>query len=265
MKRQRIGMAVGLLGNFMFGWGLYHLMGIGNCGGYYAPCPDSSWVYFLAMPVGIIVSILSIFVGGALIFLTTFATVGVASILRGINGGVGGDGDPTFPFVFGGLFLLPAVLPLVLAVAAVPYLRRNARRKQGLVQTGARATATVTSVRDTGTTINNSPFVELSLSVQPDGGGAPFEINRKLTVSRLAIPRVGDHYPLWYDPRDPSRFRLGDLVQRAPHAATEPATGWVSELGRLNDLRLSGALTDEEFNRAKDRLLSGSPPAPAGG
>jgi phage shock protein PspC (stress-responsive transcriptional regulator) len=33
------------------------------------------------------------------------------------------------------------------------------------------------------------------------------------------------------------------------------------ELGRLAELRASGGLTDEEFSRAKERLLNGEPPA----
>lgn len=266
MKRQHAGIAVGLLGNFMFGWGLYHVMGIGSCGGVHPECPSASWPYFVAMPAGIIVSICSIFVGGPIIFATTFATVGIASILRGINGGVGGDGDTTFPFVFGAFFLLPALLPILL----IPFTRRSRRRAKRLMTEGRKATATVTAVSDTGVTINDDPRVELTLSIQPDDGGAAFEATRKLTVSRLEIPRPGDRYPVFYDPAEPARFQMGSLplapLPPSPAADATPQpteTEWVSELGRLNDLRLSGALTDEEFTRAKDRLLSGSPREPA--
>ena len=263
MKRQHVGIAVGLLGNFMFGWGLYHLMGIGSCGGPYPACPGSAWVYFVALPVGIIVSILSIFVGGGLIFLTTFGAVGVASILRGINGGVGGDGDTTFPFVFGGLFLLPVLLPLFF----IPFGKRSKRRKAWLRAQGKKAVATVTAVDDTGVTVNQNPGVRLKLSIQPNNGEPAFEGEHLAVVSRVDVPRVGDRHPVWYDPRDTSKFDIGNKIQAAEPAPTpEPSerpTDWVNELAKLNDLRLSGALTDEEFTKAKDRLLAGSPREPA--
>ena len=261
MKRRSLGLGVVLVGNLLFGWGLYKIMGVGSCGGLRPACPASSWAYFVAMPLGILLSMIGIFTGGAIGFVSIFMTVGIASILRGINGGVGGDGGTTFPFVFGALFLLPPLLPLL----AWPFLRGRKKRSRGLVDSGTKAVATVTSIRDTGVTIDNSPRVELALRVEPEGGGAAFDTTCKLTVSRLAIPRVGDRYPVWYDPQDTSRFRIGDLMRSSPEAAPAPETEWVSELGRLNELRLAGALTDEEFTRAKDRLLAGSPPAPAGG
>jgi phage shock protein PspC (stress-responsive transcriptional regulator) len=36
------------------------------------------------------------------------------------------------------------------------------------------------------------------------------------------------------------------------------------EIQRLNELRSQGALTDDEFTRAKARLIAGDPPAPPG-
>ena len=260
MKRRHIGIATGLLGNFMFGWGLYHLLGIGSCGGEYPPCPSSAWPYFVTVPVGMIVSILSIFAGGGFLFLTTFGSVGVASILRGINGGVGPEHDTTFAYVFGGFFLLPLLLPFLF----VPWARRRARQAERLVAEGRKGIATVTAVRDTGLTVNNDPRVELTLSIEPEDGGAAFEASRKMIVSRLEIPRVGDRYDVSYDPEDRTRFELRPAAEPAP-AAQPAAQEWVTELGMLNDLRLSGALSDEEFSRAKDRLLAGSPPAPVSG
>ena len=38
--------------------------------------------------------------------------------------------------------------------------------------------------------------------------------------------------------------------------------GIADEITRLAELRASGALTDDEFQRAKSRLLDASPPAP---
>jgi hypothetical protein len=101
----------------------------------------------------------------------------------------------------------------------------------------------------------------------------------------VAIPRAGDRYPVWYDPADPSKFGLGTEVDAtaapdiralfaragrvpggvtapapaasaAPAASPPPELDWVEQLGRLNELRLAGALSDEEFELAKQKLLS---------
>jgi hypothetical protein len=270
------GMLLGLAGNIAFGWGLYNLMGIGSCGGEYAPCPSEATPYFLAIPAGIIASVAATFIGGGIFAFTgIFATVGIASILRGLNGGV--DGDTTFPFVFGGCFAAAALLPVFLLGVG----RRKRALAEALVATGRRGIATVVSVQDTGMTINENPRVELTVRIEPDDGGAAFEGTKAITVSRVAIPRAGDRYPVWYDPADPSRFGLGTEVDEtaapdiralfaragrvpggapAPEPAPPPPAppaelNWVEQLGRLNELRLAGALSDEEFERAKQKLL----------
>ena len=281
MKPKPVGIVIGLVGNFLFGWGLYKLMGIGSCGGEYPPCPSTAWPYFIAVPLGFIISFVGIFAGGGgFAFMGIFTTVGIASIVRGINGGVGPEQDETFAFVFGGIFLLPLILPL----AFVPFARRKARLAERLVAEGKKGIGTVTAVHDTNVTINNNPRVRVELSIRPEDGGQAFTGEKAMVVSRVDIPRVGDRYPVWYDPQDPSKFGIGTGVDSTAPAdvralfakatspvplpqpeTTAPGTDWVTELGRLNSLRMSGALSDEEFARVKDRLLAGSPPAPAGG
>ena len=55
------------------------------------------------------------------------------------------------------------------------------------------------------------------------------------------------------------------MAATAPAPASEPAVAasapvdTVGRLTKLNDLRLTGALTDEEFTAAKDRLLGVTP------
>lgn len=279
MKPKPAGLLLGLAGNLVLGWGIYNVLGTGSCGGEYPPCPASSAPHILALPLGMVTSMLAIFLGGGPVaFLGMFAAVGAASILRGANGG---EGDGTFALVFGAFFLLPVLLPLFL----IPYGKRRARRAERLVAEGKRAIATVTAIEDTGVTINNNPRVRLTLSIQPEDGGPAFDGEKAMVVPRVDIPRVGDRYPVWYDPQDPTTFGIGTGVQAdapadvralfvkagapAPLPPPEPAPSgaknWVTELGRLNDLRMSGALTDEEFARAKDKLLAGSPREPAAG
>lgn len=265
MKLKPLGMALGLAGNLALGWGIYTVMGIGSCGGAYPPCPGGAALSIAAIPVGIIVSVIAIFLGGALSFIGVFAAVGIASILRGLIGGVGGDGDTIFPFVFGGFFLLPTLLPILF----IPFAKRARRRGERLKAIGRHGIGTVTGVQDTGVAVNNNPRVRLTLDIEPADGGASFVHEEARIVPRVDIPRAGDRYRVLFDPDDPSHLAIGqELRAETPPAPERPPAqqDWVNELGSLNDLRLQGALTDEEFTKAKDRLLSaGSPREPAAG
>ena len=66
-------------------------------------------------------------------------------------------------------------------------------KKKKILQDGISARAVVIGVADTGMTVNDNPRVKLTLQVQPEGD-APFEATKKVTVSRVAIPSVGDQY-----------------------------------------------------------------------
>ncbi len=138
-------------------------------------------------------------------------------------------------------------------LAAQDYAGWNTLEQSELVHAGRRAPAVVIDVKDTGTTINNQPRVRLRLRVQPEGE-PPFEVERKLLVSRLAIPRAGERVEVAYDPDDRERFTfrvpdLADDVARAPSR--------LDELAKLAELRSSGVLTEEEFEAEKRRILAG--------
>lgn len=94
-------------------------------------------------------------------------------------------------------------------VAEADFAGWDAFRAAELVYAGRRASAVVLDVEDTGMTINSDPRVRLRLRVEPEGE-APFEVERKLVVSRLAIPRAGERLEVAYDPADPEKltFRI---------------------------------------------------------
>jgi Short C-terminal domain len=138
-------------------------------------------------------------------------------------------------------------------VAEKNYAGWNTLEQSELVHAGSRAPAVVIEVKDTGTTVNNQPRVRLRLRVQPEGE-PPFEVERKLLVSRLAIPRVGERVEVAYDPDDRDRFTfraadLADGVARAPSR--------IDELTKLAELRSSGVLSEDEFEAEKRRILAG--------
>jgi hypothetical protein len=138
-------------------------------------------------------------------------------------------------------------------VAEQDYAGWNTLEQSELVHAGSRAPGVVIEVKDTGTTVNNQPRVRLRLRVQPEGE-PPFEVERKLLVSRLAIPRAGDRVEVAYDPDDRDRFtfRIADLADDGAGAPSR-----LDELAKLAALRTSGVLTEEEFEAEKRRILAG--------
>jgi hypothetical protein len=127
-----------------------------------------------------------------------------------------------------------------------------------LLRTGIAAPAVVADVRDTGTTINDSPRVELTLRVQP-AGEEPFELKRKLMVSRVKIPRVGEPLTVFYDADDRSRFTFAndDVVDGDVGGTAAPGLDPVEQIARLAKLRNAGVLSEDEFAQGKARLLAG--------
>ena len=147
-----------------------------------------------------------------------------------------------------------------------------------LMATGSKGVGTVVSVRDTGTTINDNPRVEMVFRVEPLDGSPTMDLTKKTTVSRVEIPRQGDRYPVWYDPADASLWayatvadetgrenRAPDVRRRRRHVRRDGharraglAAGGqdvAAQLTQLADLKSQGLLTDEEFEAQKAKLL----------
>src|SRR6266511_2992062 len=114
-----LGLLLGLAGNAALGWGLYHLIQIGSCGDVgQQSCPSDAWPYFVALPVGILVSVISIFLGGGAL-------------------------------VFGGVFPFFGLLPLVGALALRPWRRAKVEKAERLVATGGRGVVTFVDAQNT--------------------------------------------------------------------------------------------------------------------
>lgn len=179
---------MGLLGNVMIAIAVHQVVGmdVGD--------PDLSGAWLL--PLGIVVSMIALFLGGGgLVFLTLFLAVGVGALSTGESFGV----------LFGGIFAATALGLGAMGLA----LRVKSEQAQKLVATGVSATGTVVSVTDTGMTINENPRVQLVMRIEPEDGSSPFEATKAVTVSRVAVPRVGDEFPVWYDRENPTRWAYG--------------------------------------------------------
>jgi hypothetical protein len=86
----------------------------------------------------------------------------------------------------------------------------DAARSAYLLANGQPGTATISAIRDTGTTINDNPVVDLDLQVTV-GGSAPYVVTHRQMISRLAIPsfQPGATVPVHVDPADPSSLTVG--------------------------------------------------------
>ena len=272
------GVLIGLVGNVLIAAALYHLLQVGNCGGIGAPpCPGSAIPYIAALPIGILVSILGIFMGGgAIAFAGVFLAVGLGSMAAAAFGEAGKE-MASFGWWFGGMFTFFGVAPLVAGLALRPIAAAREAKAMRLIATGKQGVGTIKEVLDTGITINNNPRVEIVMRIDPVDGGPALERTKTSTVSRVAVPKIGERYPVWYDPADEDNWAFGtDMEANAPPeikaafarararpdepaeapAEPAPAPSPLEELARLNELRMAGAVTEREFETAKARLLA---------
>ncbi len=142
----------------------------------------------------------------------------------------------------------------------------------------------VLSVHDTGVTINELNLrVRMDFRIEPLDGTPPFEASKTSTVSRAEIPRSGDRYAVWYDPSDHEswayavvndeqgrqqiRSMFGEKAETitsvgdpmaAVSSAAPGAPDPLDRLKKLDELRVSGVLTDDEFESKKAELPDSS-------
>lgn len=114
-------------------------------------------------------------------------------------------------------------------------------KKKKILENGAQARAIVVDVADTGITVNNNPRVALTLQVQPEGQ-PPFEAKKKVTVSRVAIPSIGDSYFVRYDPSDPSEVEFDTARAEEVNNAAKAELAEAAAAAVPEDLMQSGIL-----------------------
>lgn len=119
------------------------------------------------------------------------------------------------------VFIFLAIQFAVLAVIFLLISRartRGADRAAQLLRAGLPADATVSSIQDTGVTMNNDPCVKLQLHVVPQNGD-PFDVAATTRVSRLAMPRAGETYKIKYNAANPRDFVFVDQPLPTPIAS----------------------------------------------
>lgn len=263
--REVVGRFLVLTGLAAFLWSLWHMVDVGSCGGEYPPCPPGTGKYAAGLAYGIAGPVIGSVMSGAvgLYFLLGIPAVGVMFALKAFV-----DRDPgeragmlTPAIIIGALF--------VLGVVALGRARGKQAKVAHLVQSGSRARGVLVGIRDTGVRINDDPRVELTVRIEPIDRSAPWEASKTMTVSEVAIPRQGDVFPVWYEPMSKDEWAIGIPTGTEPPdpallrefgitampGGTPDLDDRVESLAMLADLRDRGALTDDEFEREKARLL----------
>jgi len=128
--------------------------------------------------------------------------------------------------------MLPyAIVAMVLMLGVPPFFfgrmfRGSGRREQEILLNGYPGKATIVGLEDTGWTVNDNPMVKMTLDIQPEMGAA-FRVEVKAAVSRLAIPKVGDSFPVKYDPNDPGKVVIvPPEAAQAPPVPTQEGKNW---------------------------------------
>jgi uncharacterized membrane protein len=140
------------------------------------------------------------------------------------------------------------------AVCAAVYWKiiRPILQSRALLKTGMPADAIVIKGRDTGTTVNNSPKVELLLEVRPEND-APFQVKTTQLVSRLqaSLLQSGTSVQVMYDPADRTKVALSSVTGSATAKNSRPA----ERLDQLSDLKSKGLITEEEYRQKRKDIL----------
>lgn len=110
-----------------------------------------------------------------------------------INGPAGGTIVPLYFVTTFACVMLLAFKKGIMGAA------ETSRRKKILRERGVQATATITSVRDTGITVNNNPYVEITVQINKE-----ITATFTTTISRVNLPVVGGLIEVIYDPINPS-------------------------------------------------------------
>lgn len=196
------------------------------------------------------------------------------------------DSRHDWPVNLNTTILLSFLIPIVVTIVVLFVVRNNlsgGSKKQraqaeNLMATGIKARAKILRIDPTGMVVNNINIqCWVTFLLEPLTGGTPFQAQKKILINQTKMPRVGDVWPAWFSPTDPSLFAVGmpdgaspeqiplfrefgiphplDTPQSAPPAESD---GPVDELQKFAQMKADGLLTDTEFAAAKAKLLGGS-------
>jgi len=175
------------------------------------------------------------------------------------------DSDPASPVLrmIGLIWLAVSVGAAVIVKLSGGLTMSSGSADRKLLATGTRADALVETVEHTHVSINDVPRWNLRLRVEPSGR-SPFTVEKKVTLPSSWLPEPGERIAVVFDPARAGAVALvrdqsGALtVTGAPQTEVAGTRPVAAALEQLDELRRSGALSDEEFSAAKARVLGPS-------
>jgi hypothetical protein len=104
------------------------------------------------------------------------------------------------------------VVPLGVAGFFIYRMFKNMNQNSGILKTGVSAPAVILNAEDTGTTMNESPQVRLTLQVNPQYGTS-FQAVTTTFIGRLQIGLItpGASCTVRYDPNDHTKVAVESL------------------------------------------------------
>lgn len=267
------GSLIGILSGWAVGTAIYHMLLTGSCSTPPGPgevaCPPEMFQYAFYMIGGIFGGVIGTIAGGSwLAFGSLFTGIGLGGVLAGLQPAE--DGGQRWFIFFGACFLLTPALGLL----SLPFVGLHRMRVKALMENGVQGVGEVLDIQGTGVTINDNPRVRMRFRIEPvHGAFAPYEATKTATVNRFNLPRAGDKYPVWIDPDDHQKFIFATGSQGAPMESTSlrkiveaakqgaqpspmPSLDVVRELNTLNELRLTGKISADEFARRTSDLIN---------
>jgi hypothetical protein len=242
-NRTIIGVALLLFSAVLVGFGIHHLVRTGSCSstGYssYGPvphCPTGTawWILLLIGGIfGTIVGGLIAASGAILIVPAVFTAIGAGAFTVGFDSAAS-SGTKTFGLIFGGCFLAFGLIPLLYIAA------------RGLRNLGGAPPGYATSAAPPATTL---PTASSSVFEGPEPASPFGEPSKPDAI--LGAYAAGTGTRPAPAPSAPLSFS-----SPAPSASSSSTPDAIDKLAKLAELRDRGALTEDEFNREKAKLLA---------
>ena len=134
------------------------------------------------------------------------------------------------------IFFLSMIITIGIVVAVLFSLKRSgafgmSKKKQAqaqqLMATGTKARAWILAIQPTGTVLNNINIqCDVFFRLEPIHGGQTYDVQKRMYLPQTSMPRIGEVWPSWFDPSDPSQFAVGQ-----PNAYTAESLQVLREFG----------------------------------